>query len=142
MNRHPPWRIVNVAICIMILVSTSGCLGGLSSSDGDIVLKNQDSVQHNISITIDRGPSYDYINGSEIIEPDKEKRLSGILPRTDTTYAFYLYIYLDGEYVNTTGHQWDQEIILTIHQDGKVTPDEEEGVVEFTPEIKNRTKDN
>ena len=140
MVSYPLGGNVKLVVSLVILFSAIGCLGGVSSSDGDIVVRNQDTTQHHISITIDRGPSYDYSNNSEIIEAGEKKRLSGVLPRTDTTYPFYLYIYLNGRHVNTTGHQWDQEIILTIHHSGKVTPDEEEGVVEFTPEIRNRTK--
>jgi len=131
---------VKLVISLLILFSATGCFGGVSGSDGDIVVRNQDVTQHHISIAIDRGPSYNYSSSSEMIEADEKKRLSGVLPRTDTTYPFYLYIYLNGKHVNTTGHQWDQEIILTIHHGGNVTPDEEEGVVEFTPKIKNRIK--
>lgn len=126
-------------LCVLISVSASGCSTGFSASDGNIVIENRDTVQHNVSITIDRGPSYMNDEVSATIESGNTNQFSGVLPRTDTTYAFYLYFYLDGEYVKTTGHQWDRETVAKIHRNGTISVDEEEGVVEFTPERQNQS---
>lgn len=127
------------ALCVLVLLSTAGCSAVFSASDGDIVVENEDAVPHTVTITIDRGPSYAQEEVSATIESESTNRFSGVLPRTDTTYAFYLYFSLDGEYVKTTGHQWDQETAATIHQNGTISVADEEGVVEFTPERRNRS---
>lgn len=135
-SRYLRYRVLT-ALCVLVLVSTAGCFAVFSSPDGDIVVKNGDTVQHTVTITIDRGPSYINDDISATVESERRNRFVGVLPRTDTTYAFYLHFYLDGGYIKTTGHQWDRETVVTIHRNGTIAVDEEEGVVEFTPDRRN-----
>ena len=138
MKSHRSYHSLIILTCIVVLVvGASGCIGSASNSDGDITVKNQDSVSHNMTIIIDRGPSYTNKNLSALISDGDEKQFTNVLPRTDTTYAFYLYVYIDEDYKKTTGHQWDQGIVFTIQNNANITVDKEEDVVEFTPETQN-----
>jgi len=102
-------------------------------TDGDVVVRNDDDREYDVTVTVDRGPAYDDRTLSASLDANGEHGFGNALPRTDTSYPFYLSVSLDGEFVGTTEHQWDSEVELTI-RDGEVFADEETSVAEFTPE--------
>lgn len=112
-----PSRTVVLVALVASAAVLSGCLGvGVESAD-DIVVENDDDTPHEVTLVFDRGRSYDTENGTVTVEADSRKHLDGFIPHSDTNYPFYLHVFVDGTYVNTTAHQWEGDLRLVLDGD-------------------------
>ncbi|MBV0925501.1 hypothetical protein KTS45_14945 [Halomicroarcula limicola] len=109
----------------------AGCGQALLESDGDVVIGNWDDATHEFAVTMDDGG--DTKEGTVTVEADSRGELTDFLPQSDWPYPFLLHITVDGEYVATTKHRWQNRIEVVYLTDGSVIADETEIDIEVTP---------
>jgi len=110
-------RASSVVLLVALVGSAavlSGCVGFGNEASDHVVVANDDDTPHEVTLSLDRGRSYDVENGTVSVAADGRGRLDGFLPPSDYPYPFYLHVFVDGVYVATTSHEWKGDLRLTV----------------------------
>lgn len=105
-------------------VLSAGCTQLLPGTDYDVVVRNEDDVDHEVVVSLDRGTAYSLENGSAEVKAGGESQIPNLIDRSDWPYPYLLRIRVDGQHVATTEHRASDDVQLTIRPDGTVTADE------------------
>jgi len=109
------WLTVTVVAGLLFL---SGC-SLLGPGDGDVVIHNEGG-ERNLTLVMDTEAGVPTFNRSVTVEYESTRRLPRVLPATDWSYPFYLYIIVGGECVERTENHWEPEIHFLIRPNGTI----------------------